>query len=96
MFVVDDKEALLAEISDDERPVALITSLCTLLRGIFDSSTGAGFSLRISPPSFFDITRASFGSRGPMFCLILSSVPGSRVFDDLNSSAIGTSHSLMI
>ena len=93
IFVVDDKLALLAEISDEERPVALITSFRALLRGILDSSTGTGFSLRISPPSFLDISIASAGSRGPIFCLILSSVPGSSVFDALKSSfsAIGTS-----
>ena len=70
--------------------------MSVLLEGALDEevSIGAERSFRISPPSFFCISRASIASIGPMFCLVLSNVPGSSVLAGLSSAIISSVLSL--
>ena len=76
----DPKLALALEMSEEIFPEALTTGSCTdLLLGMLEVSIGTDLSLRISPPRIFCIAAASESSIGPMFFLVLSNVPGSRV-----------------
>ena len=82
---------VLAATSLDDLPDARMTVSGLLRRfGMLEVSIGAERSFRISPPSFFCISRASIASIGPMFCLVLSNVPGSSVLAGLSSAIISS------